>query len=85
MGPTDAWEFSLAAKRVAPRAPLVGLGLEWTHTANGLVVHFAQSVIVEIGWLVAGIVAYLHTRRTRSSATAEYENLSRSKMTGGTS
>jgi len=62
-----------------------GLGLEWTHTASGLVVHFAQGLIVEIGLLVAGIVTYLHTRRARSSATAEYENLSRSKTTGGTS
>ena len=69
---------------MAPRAPLVGLGLEWTHTANGLVVHFAQVSIVEIGLLVAGIVIYLNTRRARPSATAEHENLSRSKMTGGT-
>jgi hypothetical protein len=73
-----------AVKRAVPRAPLVGPGLEWTHTASGLVVHSAQGLIVEIGLLVAGIVIYLNTRRAQPSATAERENLSHSKMTGGT-
>ncbi|CAG0936512.1 hypothetical protein TFLX_05389 [Thermoflexales bacterium] len=44
-------------------SPLVGLGLEWTHTANGLVIHWAQGLIVELGLLVGGTVIYLHTRR----------------------
>jgi hypothetical protein len=44
-------------------APLVGLGLEWTHTANGLVVHYAQGLIVEIGLLIGGFVIYWNTRK----------------------
>lgn len=50
-------------------SPLVGLGLEWTHTANGLVVHWTQGLIVEIGLLIGGIVIYLNTRR-HMAATA---------------
>jgi membrane-bound metal-dependent hydrolase YbcI (DUF457 family) len=44
-------------------SPLVGLGLEWTHTANGLVVHYAQGLIVEIGLLIGGFVIYWNTRK----------------------
>ncbi len=50
-------------------SPLVGLGLEWTHTANGLVVHWAQGLIVEIGLLIGGMIIYLNTHR-HMAATA---------------
>ncbi len=59
-------------------SPLVGLGLEWTHTANGLVVHFAQGLIVEIGLLIGGFVIYWNTRR-RLSATMHSRRLSSTK------
>ncbi len=44
-------------------SPLVGLGLEWTHTANGLVVHYAQGLLVEVGLLIGGFVIYWNTRK----------------------
>ena len=54
---------------MAPCSPLVELSLEWTHTASGLVVHFAQGLIVEIGLLVGGFIIYWNTRqRTATSA-----------------
>ena len=40
-----------------------GMGLEWTHTANGLAVHFAQGLIVEIGLLIGGFIIYWNTRQ----------------------
>ncbi len=51
-------------------SPLVGLGLEWTHTANGLIVHYAQGLIVEIGLLIGGFIIYWNTRK-RLSASAQ--------------
>jgi membrane-bound metal-dependent hydrolase YbcI (DUF457 family) len=50
-------------------SPLVGLGFEWTHTANGLVVHLAQGLIVEIGLLIGGFVIYWNTRRRMTAVT----------------
>jgi hypothetical protein len=50
-------------------SPLVGLGLEWTHTANGLVVHWARGLIAEIGLLVGGIVIYLSARKRTTART----------------
>ncbi len=51
-------------------SPLVGLGLEWTHTANGLVVHYLQGLIVELGLLIGGFIIYWNTRK-RLSASAQ--------------
>jgi hypothetical protein len=50
-------------------SPLVGLGLEWTHTANGLVVHYAQGLIVEIGLLIGGFVIYWNTHKRTTALT----------------
>ena len=58
-------------------SPLVGLGLEWTHTANGLVVHYAQGMILEIGLLIGGFVIYWNTRK-RLSASAQSSVTARS-------
>jgi hypothetical protein len=44
-------------------SPLVGLGLEWTYAANGLVVYFAQGLIVEIDLLIGGFAIYWNTRK----------------------
>ena len=49
-------------------SPLVGLGLEWTHTANGLVVHYAQGLILEIGLLIGGFIIYWNTRKRLSTS-----------------
>jgi hypothetical protein len=42
---------------------LVGLGLEWTHTPTGLVVHYAQGLILEFGLFIVGFIIYWRARK----------------------
>jgi hypothetical protein len=72
-------------------SPLVGLGLEWTHTASGLDVHFVQGMIVELGLLIGGFVIYWKTRQQLTASARgqalplNVNNLSRNKLPGGKS